>query len=533
MDQFDFIVVGAGSAGCVLAERLTRSGQHSVLLLEAGGSDQRPWTRLPLGYGKTFHDDRVNWRYRAAADPGLNGREMYWPRGKVLGGSSSINGLVWMRGLPSDFDDWAEAGNPGWGWDAVQPVFDQIEDVGDGRSAACGRISVADRSGDYHRIGRSYMSAAHAAGLDAADPQCSHWQEGTAPYRLTTRKGLRDSAAQVFLKPARRRQGLSVRTGVLVDRIAFQGKRASAIHYSIGGRPDVAHARAGIILAAGAIGSPAILQRSGIGPGALLRDLGIQPVHANDAVGGGLQDHIGVDYLFRATEPTLNQTLGRLSGQIRAALRFLVRRDGPLTLSVNQMGGMVRSQPGAARPDIQLYFTPLSYSTTWRNKRPLMRPDPWPGFAFGFNTCRPTSRGRVDITALAPEEAPRIAPHYLSTNEDVESVVAGGRLVERMLGTSAMQQLITAPGSFTPEGADDDAIVDDFRSRASTVFHACGTCRMAPEADQGVVDPDLRVHGVEGLRVVDASIFPNITSANTNAPTIMVAAKAAEMVLAS
>ncbi|MEO0761582.1 MAG: GMC family oxidoreductase N-terminal domain-containing protein [Pseudomonadota bacterium] len=532
MDHFDFIVVGAGSAGCVLAERLTRCGRHAVLLLEAGGSDRRLSTRVPLGYGKTFHDDRVNWRYRAAPDPAIDGREMYWPRGKVLGGSSSINGLVWMRGMPADFDDWAEAGNPGWDWGAVKPVFEQVEEVGDGRGAPCGRVSVADRSDDYHPIGAAYLTSAAETGVGTAPPVDSHWSEGAAPYRLTTRRGLRDSASEVFLKPARRRRNLCIRTGTTVNRIGFDGRRAATIRYRQGARTGEARARAAIVLAAGAIGSPAILQRSGVGPGALLQRLGIEAVHANPAVGGGLQDHLSVDYLFRATQPTLNQTLGRHVGQLGAALRFLLDRRGPLTLSVNQMGGMVRSHPRAPRPDIQLYFTPLSYSTTWRNKRPLLRPDPWPGFALGFNTCRPTSRGRVDITCADIDAAPMIVPRYLSTNEDVAGVVAGGRLIERLLATGAMRGVIAEATGFTPSGASDDAILSDFRARATTVFHPCGTCRMAPEADDGVVDAALCVHGVEGLRVVDASIFPNITSANTNAPTIMVAAKAAEMILA-
>lgn len=530
-EQFDFIVVGAGSAGCVLAERLTRCGRYTVLLLEAGRHTRNVWTRIPLGYGKTFHDARVNWRYHTAPNPELRGREMYWPRGKGPGGSSAINGLVWMRGLPQDFDDWAASGNPGWDWSDVAPVFDEIEEVCDGHSPHSGRVSVADRSEDYHGIGKAYLAAAREIDLGEADRMESHWREGAAPYRITTRRGFRDSTSDVFLRPARQRKNLSVRTGILVDRIGFDGRRARTVEYLQNGQSRVAAARSSILLSAGAVGSPAILQRSGIGPAALLNGLGIEPRYANPAVGGGLQDHLGIDYLFRAKEPTLNQSLGRLSGQIRAGLQFLLRRRGPLTLSVNQMGGMVRSAEGIGHADLQLYFTPLSYSTRWRNKRPLMRPDPWPGFAFGFNTCRPTSRGRIDIADRMPETAPDIAPGYLTTPEDVESAIAGGRVIERMLNTSAMQGIIAGPNGFSPSGASDAEILADFRERASTVFHACGTCRMAPEAEGGVVDPMLNVYGVEGLRVVDASIFPNITSANTNAPTIMVAAKAAKLIL--
>lgn len=532
MDEFDYIIVGAGSAGCVLADRLTASGGYRVLLLEAGGSDRRPWVRLPIGYGKTFHDARVNWRYTAEPDPGLDGRALYWPRGKVFGGSSAINGLVWMRGLPGDFDDWAAAGNPGWGASDVEPVFEMIEDTGEGGAARERRISVTDRSREYHPIGRFYLDAADAAGLYRADPRRIHRDEGAGPYRITTRRGLRHSAADAFLRPAMRRRNLEVRRGVVVDRVVFSAKRADAVRYLRAGRVETVRARSAVILAAGAVGSPAILQRSGIGAAATLADLGVAPVHANVNVGGGLQDHVGVDYLFRSTEPTLNQVLGTARGQVGAAIRFLLRRRGPLSLSVNQMGGLVRSRPEAAMADLQLYFNPLSYTTTVRGRRVLLRPDPWPGFAFGFNACRPTSRGRVDIVSSDPDIAPRIAPNYLSTNEDLASVIAGGRLIERMLSTSAMRSLIAAQNGFSPADASDAEILADFRARASTVFHACGTCRMAPEADGGVVDPDLRVHGVEGLRVVDASIFPNITSANTNAPTIMVATRAADKILA-
>ena len=531
MDTFDFIVIGAGSAGCVLAERLTQSGKHSVLLLEAGQSSWTPWTRLPLGYGKTFHDTRVNWRYYAQPDPELNNREIYWPRGKTLGGSSAINGLVWMRGLPQDFDDWENAGNPGWSWDNVAPVFDEIEEVGKGDTPPNGRISVADRSDDYHRIGQAFLASASAAQLGQAHSDTSHFCEGAAPYKITTRSGFRDSAAKVFLKPARTRRTLTLKTKIVVDRIEFTDKKASGVRFFENGQPRIAKARAEVLLAAGAVGTPAILQRSGIGPRRLLDTFGIAPVCVNEAVGAGLQDHLGIDYLFRANEPTLNQSIGRLSGQMAAALRFMRHRRGPLTLSVNQMGGMVRSKPGLKTADIQLYFTPLSYSTSWRNKRPLTRPDPWPGFAFGFSACRPTSQGRIDIISRDPIHPPRIEPRYLSTPDDIASAIDGARLIERMLETPAMQGIVDAPTSFTPTNASDDEIVSDFRSRASTVFHACGTCRMAPKEDAGVVDPALKVYGVDGLRVVDASIFPNITSANTNAPTLMVAAKAAKMIL--
>lgn len=532
MDEFDCIIIGAGSAGSVLSDRLSASGRDRILLLEAGGTDRRPWVRLPIGYGKTFHNSRVNWCYTSESSDGLDGRAMYWPRGKVLGGSSSINGLVWMRGLPEDFDDWEQAGNPGWGWQDVASVFDTVEEVGDGAASSEGRISVAARADEYHPIGQVYLDAARAAGLPNAVAGSGHWSEGVGPYSITTRRGLRHSAADAFMRRAARRPNVEIRTGILVDRIDFDGKQAQAVRYRRGQQIITVRARKMIILAAGTVGSPAILQRSGIGPRPLLSDLGITPVYVNAAVGGGLQDHLGIDYYFRATQPTLNQVLGTWRGQIRSALEFLVSRRGALSLSVNQMGGLVRSAAEAMRADIQLYFNPLSYTAEHRRRRILLRPDPWPGFAFGFNACRPTSQGRVDIQSSDPALPPRIAPNYAATEKDAAAAIAGGRLIERMLATPAMRALISETNGFTPSGASDEDILADFRARATTVFHPCGTCRMAPKDANGVVDASLRVHGVDGLRVVDASIFPNITSANTNAPTIMVAAKAADIIRA-
>ena len=531
MEEFDYIIVGAGSAGCVLADKLTASGRDRVLLLEAGGSDRRLWVRLPIGYGKAFHDPRVNWRYTAEPSDGLGGRRIYWPRGRVLGGSSSINGLVWMRGLPGDFDDWESAGNPGWGWEDVAPVFDNIEAPGRGADAPAGRISVADRSAEYHPIRHHFLDAARSIGLPEAPTERSHWSEGVGPYKITTRRGMRHSAANAFLRPAMRRRNLTVRTGVLADRVAFDGRRAISVRYARRGRVETVRARREIILSAGAIGSPGILQRSGLGPETLLSEFGIPPIHINPAVGDGLQDHLCVDYLFQANRPTLNQVLGTWRGQIREALKYLLFRRGALGLSVNQMGGLVRHKRVSNRPDIQLYFSPLSYTTLHRNKRPLLRPDAWPGLAIGFNSCRPSSRGRVDIASDDPKVPPKIAPNYLATEDDCATAISAARVIERLLASEGLKSLIVAPKGFSPEGASDAEILADFRDRATTVFHPCGTCRMAPEAAGGVVDAALRVYGVEGLRVVDASIFPNITSANTNAPTIMTAAKAAAAIL--
>jgi choline dehydrogenase len=532
VEQFDYVIVGAGSAGCVLAGRLSADGRRRVLLLEAGGSDRRPWIRIPIGYGKAYYDPAVNWGYQAEPDPGLGDRSAYWPRGRVLGGSSSINAMVYCRGHPGDFEDWRAAGNPGWGWDEIRPLFESFERriAADGTPRGDGPLWVSDREAEYHPIRRHFYAAAREIGLPIVADMNGPDPEGVGAYPINTRRGLRCSAADAFLRPAMNRRNLCVRTGALVERVLFDGRRAVGVVYRSGGRKVEARAAAEVVLSAGAVNSPQLLQLSGIGPAEVLRAAGIDLLHVNDAVGGGLQDHLGISYFYRATEPTLNQALGTWAGRLASGLRFLLSRSGPLSLSINQIGGMVRTSPDLPRPNAQLYFNPLSYSVEYKGKRPLLSPDPWPGFIMSFNPCRPTSRGRIDIDSPDPTKAPRIRPNYLSTDADIADVIAGGRLLARFQETAAMRRLVAAPPRFDLARAGDAEIVADFRARSGTVYHPCGTCRMAPEGQGGVVDASLRVHGVEGLRVADASVFPNITSANTNAPTIMVAHKAAQLI---
>ena len=538
MQDFDFIIVGAGSAGCVLANRLSENSAHRVLLIEAGGSDRRFWIRTPIGYGMTFLDESVNWKFEADRDPGLGGRDVYVPRGKVIGGSSSINAMVYARGAKNDFDDWRDAGNPGWGWDEVKRAFEAIETriTKDGIAEGNGPLTVSDRQNDYHPLKRHFMNAAREAGLPLADGHPSenfacNGEEGFGPYVINTRKGLRCSSADAFLHPIKHRKNLTILTEAQVARILFDGKRASGVSYRKDGMVHAVKARREVILSAGAIQSPQLLQLSGIGPGALLKEHNIEIIHANDGVGAHLEDHIGINYYYRAKEPTLNAVLGTWAGRIAAGVQFVLTRTGPLSLSVNQYGGIVRSSATLGRPDMQLYFNPLSYSTENSGKRKLTKPDPWPGFILSFNPCRPTSHGHVRITSPDPFKQPGILFNYLSTNHDLEEAVRGARLIGKVQNTAVMQALLAAPPQFDPSRESEESIITDFRKRSGSVYHPTCTCRMAPEAQGGVLDPHLRVHGVEGLRVVDASSFPNITSANTSAPTMMLAWRAADLIL--
>ncbi len=534
MDMFDYIIVGAGTAGCVLANRLSADGSARVLLIEAGGSDRTLWIQLPIGYGRTFFDRRVNWMYDTEAEPALHGRKSYWPRGKVIGGSGSINAMVHVRGQRGDYDDWAAAGNPGWAWDDVLPFFIRSEDHDHGASqwhGAGGPQHVTDISRVAHPLCRRFIAAGEAMGYpftaDFNGPQA----EGVGIYQINTRKGRRASTANAYLRPALQRGNLVLRTHAHATRILFEGRRAIGVEYHRRGATVTVGARREVIVAGGSINSPQLLQLSGIGDAALLHSLGIPPLIDARAVGANLQDHLAVSYFYRSSLPTLNDELRPLVGKIRAALRYLFDRGGPLSMSVNQSGGFIRSTATSGRPDMQLYFSPVSYTRSPLSERRLLNPDPFSAFLLSFNGCRPTSRGTLAIVSPDPRSPPSIRPNYLSTEYDIGQALAGSRLLRTLAATAPMAEIITdelVPGRHLQTDAE---LLDDFRARADTVYHPTSSCMMGPDPATSVVDARLRVHGIAGLRVADASIFPNITSGNTNAPTVMVAEKAAAMIL--
>ena len=531
---FDYIIVGAGTAGCVLAERLTANGRHKVLLLEAGPSDERFFVRMPIGYGRCFYDPAINWMYRTEPEPALAGRRGYWPRGKLLGGSGTINAMVALRGQPADFEEWVALGNPGWGWRDVLPYFRKLEDSPFGPSAergSGGPMKVADVSAQTHPLCNAFLQACEEAGLPRSADLNGSSSEGVAHYQISVHEGRRVSTATAYLRPAMQRAQLQVQTLARVRRIGFEGRRATEVHYSVGGELAQARAAREIVLCAGAINTPQLLQLSGVGPSRHLSALGIAVVHDSPAVGRHLQDHLCIDHLYRARVPTLNEQLRPWHGKLRVGLRYLLTRRGPLALSVNQAGGFVRSRPGLPRPDLQLYFSPLSYTRSPPGKRPLMSPDPFPGFMLSAQPCRPGSRGHVELKSSDALEAPRIVPNSLSDPKDLEDLLHGAALLRRLAATPALAGLVAREMQPGPEVQTREQMIDDIRARCSTVFHPVSTCRMGPDPALSVVDHRLRVHGLAGLRIVDASVFPTVTSGNTNMPVVMVAEKAADLLL--
>jgi choline dehydrogenase len=533
MDEFDYVIVGAGTAGCVLASRLTEDGKTTVLLLEAGGSDLSIWIQMPIGYGRTFFDKRINWMYDTAPVPGLGGRSSYWPRGKVVGGSGSINAMVYVRGQPHDFDDWKAQGNPGWGWGDVLPYFKKSEDF-DWASAyhgTGGPQHVTDISPHVHPICHSFIETAEGLGFTPTSDFNGTNPEGVGIYQINTRGGWRASTANAFLHPALKRKTLKLQTKALATRIVFEGKRAVGVEYTRGGKCHQVRARREVILSGGAINSPQLLMLSGIGDSEQLQRVGITPLIAAKAVGRNLQDHLAVSYFYKTRTATLNDVLHPAIGKALAGLRYMFDRAGPLSLSVNQSGGFVRSDPAQPHVNLQLYFSPVSYTQTPLSARKLLNPDPFSAFLLSHNPCRPTSRGHLTLASADPTVHPSIQPNYLSTQQDIDDVLAGNRLLRQIAQARPLADIITEEIIPGPGIDGDEALLDDFRQRADTVYHPTSTCMMGPDPANSVVDARLRVHGVQGLRVVDASIFPTITSGNTNAPTVMVAEKGAAMII--
>ena len=527
-NEFDFIVVGAGSAGCVLANRLSASGRHRVALLEAGPRDTSLWIHLPIGYGKTMWDAKVNWRFYTEPEPNMAGRKIYWPRGRVLGGSSSINGLIVIRGQPQDYDRWRELGNPGWGWNEVLPYFIKLEsnpDLGGNQLHGSGGPLHVSSIKRPHPLIEALIAAAGKCGVPRTDDFNGVEQEGVGYYQLTTRNGWRVSAAEAYLRPAKRRSNLSVFTDAQVARILLDGRRATGVSARIGGALGEVRARHGVVLAAGALQSPQLLMLSGIGPADELLAHGIPVVLDRKAVGQNLQDHLQVRLIYRANKPiTTNDALNSLSGRIGMGLEWLLRRSGPLATGINQGGLFTRVLPESKTPDIQFHVATLSADMAGGKVHD------YSGFTLSVCQLRPESTGSIALASADPFAPPKIFANYLATETDRRCTTAAIAFARKLAATAPLADYIAEEKLPGPDHVTEADLLAFARQQGATIFHPSGTCRMGTD-DAAVVDPRLRLRGIDALWVADCSVMPKLVSGNTNLPAIMIGEKASDMIL--
>ena len=528
---FDYVVVGAGSAGCVIANRLSESGKYSVALIEAGGKDSSPWIHIPVGYFRTMGNPNTDWCYKTEPDPGLNGRAINWPRGKTLGGSSSINGLLYVRGQPEDYDHWRQLGNVGWAWDDVAPLFRRAETWEEGADELRGGDGPLNVSNSRlkREIIDAWIEAAENAGYPRNPDYNGASQEGVGYFQLTARKGMRCSTAVAYLRPAMRRNNLEVMTGFQTEKVLFDGLRATGIEAKRSdGSVQRVEARREIILSAGAIGSPQILMLSGLGDGEALGGHGVQSVRHLPGMGRNLQDHLQARPVYKCTASTINTELRSLLSKAKMALEYAAFRTGPMTMAASLGAGFVKSKLSPDTPDIQFHIQP------WSADSPAEGPHKFSAFTASVLQLRPRSTGHLELRSASFDDAPAIYPNYLSDPLDCATLVEGLRITRQIARHAPLSDLITeehGPGAHIAD-ADDDALLDWARSTATTIYHPTGTCKMGPDSDNmAVVDSRLRVHGIEGLRVADCSIMPMIVSGNTNAPAIMIGEKASDMIL--
>lgn len=534
-DEFDYIIVGAGSAGCVLANRLSEDPRNRVLLLEAGGSDKRLFVKMPAGLGQVFYDPSVNWCYETEPDQQMGGRTDFWPRGKVLGGSSSINGMVYIRGQREDFDDWKAMGNPGWGYDDVLPYFRRSEDNDEGANqwrSTGGPWKISSIKGREQPVVKLAMDAALAQGWSENSDFNGERQEGVGLYQFSFRNGERTSSATAFLDPIRHRKNLKIVTQAHASRVLFSGRIAKGVVYRCGSKELTANARREVIVSCGAVNSPMLLEHSGIGDWARLNLHGIQGVHHSPAVGENLQDHVFTGFSYRTSIPTLNDQLNSWPKMILQGVRYLLTKTGPLTFGINQGGAFVRSNEKELRPDTQLYFIPLSFQSPAKGKAKGLRAHNFSGMTINASPCRPESRGAIHIRSAQFGDQPIIHRNYLATENDMRLMIESLRMADRIAQTAPLSHVIEER-LFLPPGPLADAELERWaRQTGRTTYHPTSTCIMGPDPQTSVVDAKLRVHGVERLRVIDASIMPIIVSGNTNAAATMIGEKGADMVLA-
>ncbi|MGB7431741.1 MAG: choline dehydrogenase [Ahrensia sp.] len=525
--EFDYVIVGAGSAGCAIANRLSADPSVTVALLEAGGKDRSPWIHIPVGYFKTIKDPSLNWMYRTEADAGLNGRALNWPRGKTLGGSSSINGLLYVRGQPEDYDHWRQLGNVGWAWSDVMPLFKRAENWEGGESGlrgVGGPLSVSKSKRSWGIVD-AWVQAAQEAGFDYNEDYNGVSQEGVGFFQLTARNGLRCSSAKAYLAPVRARKNLHIITEFMTHRVVFEGKRAVGVAGQRGSQAMQVKARNEIVLAAGAIGSPQILMLSGIGPRDQLADHNIGVLHENTSVGSNLQDHLQARPVYKCSVPTINTRTSGVLNMARIGAQYAFTLGGPMTMAASLGTGFVKTRPELNTPDIQFHIQPFSA------QNPTEGVDSFDAFTASVLQLRPESTGEIRLRSSNPNDHPSIHPNYLATPTDQQTIVDGIRVARRICRQPSLENLVTeehAPGTSIDDD-DFDGLLNWARNTATTIYHPTGTCRMGVDP-KAVVDARLRVQGVDGLRVADCSIMPTIVSGNTNAPAIMIGEKVSDMI---
>jgi len=528
VEQVDFVVVGAGSAGCVLANRLSADARNTVALIEAGPPDRNFWIHLPIGYGRTMWDAKVNWKFYTEPEPQMDGRRIYWPRGRVLGGCSSINGLIVIRGQPEDYDHWAQLGNRGWSWHDVLPYFIKMEDndglAVDQLHGANGPLRVSSIH-DRHELIEAFIATANRCGVPRTFDFNGPVQEGAGYFQLTTRNGWRDSAADAYLRPAAKRRNLRILTDSQVGQILFAGRRAVGVTCRSQGSVRTIAAKRGVILAAGAIQSPQLLMQSGIGPAAELQRHGIAVKVDRLAVGQNLQDHLQFRLIYRIAKPiTTNDALRSLWGRFKLGRDWLFHRRGALAVGINQGGLFARLQSGAKTPDIQFHVATLSADMAGGKVHDFS------GMTLSVCQLRPQSRGSIALASSDPFDRPRIHANYLAAESDRQFAVASIAFARKLAHTPPLSDYIAAEVTPGPNVQSDDDVLQFARTNGATIFHPAGTCHMGPD-DEAVVDPRLRVRGVDRLWVADCSIMPTLVSGNTNVPAMMIAEKAADLVL--
>ena len=532
-NTFDFIIVGAGSAGCILANRLSECSKFSVLLLEEGGSNNNPWISLPAGFAKTYYHPRYNYCYYTEPQTQMLNRKIYAPRGRGLGGSGAINAMVYIRGHREDFDDWQKAGASGWGFDDVLPYFRKIEShpLGDNLfHSTKGNIGITNMQKEAHPICQNFISACVENGMKINHDFNGNEICGVGTYEANISNGRRASSASTYLYKAKKRKNLVIRTHAKVKRILFQGTQAVGVSTSINDQQTSYFASKEVILSAGAIDSPKLLQLSGVGEADNLKKIGISIVKNMPAVGKNLQDHVCASYVFETRVKTLNDDFKGLYKKAKLGLQYLATRGGPLSISVNQAGGFVNTRSKTARPNIQLYFNPLSYQYD-PNASGLVKPLSHSGVMLSYSPCRPNSRGSVTLSDGDHRNAALIQPNYLSSDDDVIDIIQGAKFVAKLSQAEAFKGVFIANTSNDLSSKSDLDLLQQFKEHGGSIYHLCGTCSIGLNDKNSVVDTSLKVHGLEGVRVIDASVFPNIVSGNINAATMMVAEKGADHII--